>query len=277
MRSITQLATTFPFQSYFDSVLQQDAILGQSAGNPIVDSTRLLAQTPGYGVALHPASRAPVAIRFKGGSADSSIVFLSPGQIVRAGDFTEFEWGLPFGWLGGGPVTLLVLNSEVADVRFPQSNVSLPFHRTRLPILAAIPGSPVYNWPIAFPWSNAMGGVIPQGASPAFNLEPTSTLMRLRFALSSASPAVPATFTLVWTGTDVLDQNSDGTINVTDETTYDVTFSPVSDGLAADYSTAWLPTDLARLGGDYSSLYVIDKTGLYTSAFVDVVRFGRLS
>lgn len=282
MRSVTQLAATFSLQSFFDSALLQKAILGQDVGNPIVASTRQYAQTPGFGVALHPASQAPVAIGFKGGAADSAIVTLTPGQTIMTGSFSQFEWGLPFGWLGGGDVILYVLHNEKAMAPFPQSNTPIIFHRTRLAITANPGGAYVANWPGAFPWPNALSGAgsLPQQASATFNVMPDIAMFRLRTDLSAAAPPVPATLTLVFRGIDAFDMNSatPPVTNTTDLTGFDLTFTPTADTAGGEFSLAWLPTEIARLVGDACSVSVVDRSAgsLYIASFLDVVRYGRL-
>lgn len=279
MKAITQLAATYTFQSYFDSALLQNAILPQTVGNPIVDSTRQYAQNPGMGVALHPASQSPVAIKFKGGDADSAVIHLTPGQKIFPGDFSSFDWGLPFGWLGGGAVILYVLNGKGADVEFPQSNAPIVFHRVRVPIknaTVAAPGAP--NWPRSFPWSNANrgtggGNATPQRSSPLFMIHPD--VVKMQF--TGTGVVLPVDLNMEIINSDGFDLRSPpdqvaGYAN-------GVHWWPVSFPAALGPNVAqvvWLEDKIARLAGDSAAVNFIDPAGaLGDTAFVDCVRWGR--
>jgi len=278
---VTSLLGHFFFQSYFDSALHEHAILSQSVGNPIVASTRQYAQgMEGEGVALHPASQSPIALKFRGGEADNAVITLTPGQKVRVGTFSEFEWGLPFGWLGGGNVQLFVLHGEKSDVEFSASRSPIIFHRFRCAIVATSQTvAAVKNWPGGFPWPNALQGAgnTPQQAATHFNVIKEAVLLRLRVDLTAAIPIVPATFDLVWRGTTALDLDATDTLGVTDRTTYAVTFMPQNHApTGGEFVVTWLPVEIARLGGDSANLSIVDNTGLYTTSHVDIVRYGRL-
>ena len=277
MKAITQLAATYPFQSYFDNALLLNAILSQSIGNQIVNSTRQFAQTPGEGVALHPSSRSPVAIKFHGGDADSAVIHLTPGQKVFPGSFKHIEWGLPFGWLGGGTVILYVLNSKEADIEFPAANVPVVFHRQRCLIVngnsVAAPGTP--NWPMAFPWSNAnrsvAGALTPQQASPLFGMVPDVTLLQYNGAL-----AAPLDLNIQFTNITSLDQNSppDQAVGYANG----IHFWPVTIPAVIGPNVAslvWLPPEVGHFAGDACAVTFLDPAGVAGGAFIDVVRYGR--
>ena len=173
-----EVTATYPYQSYFDDTLQQQAILPQPQNEPIIPSTLSNPiQIGGYGLALHPASEAPVSVVFDTGAQQgrSATYALSPGQIIRPfgrpdgvgnpGSFSGFRFGLPFGWLGGGAVKLMLLRTPDAHTLwngFPE----IIFHRFRTQIIAAsaVPADPTtltptpfYNWPKRFPWTHAIG------------------------------------------------------------------------------------------------------------------------
>ena len=283
MKSVTPISATFAYQSYLDSTALHQAILAQGAGNVIVDSTKQTAQIPGVGVALHPASNSPVTIVFKGTSGSDPLV-ITPGQVVHVDPFVGFDWGLPFGWLGGGPVLLYVMHSKEAQINFAGSNAPVPFHRLRVPITnfnadPAAPGTP--NWPLGFPWANAfrLSGTqtIPQQARPVLQVIPDITLMQYTGACSA-----PIELIAKWINVDPFDLNSPP-----DQATgydngvhyYPVTISSANQtgggpNLAAPL---WLPPEIGQLGGDNAAFYLLDPTNTLggTGVYVDVVRYGR--
>lgn len=274
MRSITQIPTTFIYQSY----LAAGRMLLQGVGNPIIDSTRRYAQTPGVGLALHPCSQSPVAVKFKGGKLDTAVVTLTPGQKIITGPFSEFEWGLPFGWLGGGTSVLYVIHNEKADVTFPSVRPVVIFHRLQLTIVNGnVDAAPVINWPNQFPWSNAIrvsgGNNQPQPAAPIFSVDPDVALFRLNLTGFLA----PVTLTLQIRNVDAFDLKSDpdqtaGYTNVNQF--YDLTFNPVAGPNTP--AVAWLPAEVARLGGDSAAVSILDTAGVLAGSTVDVIRYGRI-
>ena len=193
-----QVSAVFPYQSYFDNTLLDTAVQLQGAGRSILDNAATPAKDSdvgGYGVALDPSSETPIAISFKSkqGSGTSAAVILRPGQSVfpfgrGANDaFSGFRWGLPLGWLGGGLVTLTVLQSPRAEMEWAGLRRQMIFHRMTLPILAkgatiiATNISP--NWPLRFPSigtrRTSQSGIVSQALAPVLAVEPTLTLVRL--------------------------------------------------------------------------------------------------
>lgn len=265
-RSVTQIPRTFPFQSYFDSLLLERAILAQPQGAAIIPATKAHSQTPGVGVTLHPSSESPVAIRFRGGDTDSSEIILTPGQTVIVGNFTSFDWGLPFGWLGGGTVLLYVMHRPDAMIAFPGGPAApIPFHRARLIIGART----APNLPMSFPWPSATSGTgpTPQSGSPIVNVTPTATLFRLR-----SSIIAPTTLSAIWWATDVFDVDATGG-GIVEATEIDLSFPAVTVG---SFPIAWLQPDLARIGGDVAYLQITDPTAALTGAYVDMIRYGTI-
>lgn len=269
MRSVTQLIATFAFQSYFGGNRQ----LQQTVGSPIVDLTRQYAQTKGVGVALHPCSQSPVAVKFKGGKVDSAQIILTPGQKVIVGPFDEIEWGLPFGWLGGGTSVLYVLHSEAVDVSFPSSRPVVPFHRVQVTIAngnaLVVPGTA--NWPLAFPWTNSTAGSVVQPGAPMFAVDPDVVMMQLSGAL-----ALPVTLNVGWVNATPFDLRSppDQAAGYSNGAhLFEVTFNPVAGPNVA--SVAWLPRELALLGGDACSFQILDPASALGGRTVDCVRYGR--
>lgn len=168
-----QISKIFIPQSFFDSTQLAQALVFQSQGQAIASGTLVESQISGFAVGLAPSSQTPVAVQFKaGGSAGSSGAYiLKPGQVVRpvglVGAFTGFSWGLPFGWLGGGMANLWIFQSPDAKVDW-HGNPEVVFHRTRITITQ--PGSAnvnaANNWPLRFPWSQAISnGVQQQGSA----------------------------------------------------------------------------------------------------------------
>ena len=280
-RSITQIPANFVLQSYLDATLLEQAILPQALGHPIVDSTRLYGQTPGVGVALHPCSNSPVAIKFKGGSADSAVVTLTPGEQMIVGDFKEFEWGLPYGWLGGGSVTLYVLHKPEARLDFAGGGPSSAlFHRLCIPVVipAEIPADPNPNWPGTFPWPFAFSSTppltaAPQPGAPVIAIQPDYVMFRL---VTVAALAAPVTITLIWFDIDDVNENAAGVVVAGQSMSFDIVF-PAS---LTTQSIAWIPRELAALVGEIgaASIIAVDVASVLGANLVelDALRYGRL-
>ena len=209
----------FDWQSYLDTALLQNAILpSQITQNRILippGQKAINDQTHGVGFALHPSSECPVAVmphQSRGGSNNAAVV-LKPGQIYYpGGEFAGFDWGLPYGWLGGGLAQLIVLCERTSDL-FWTNDPEMLFHRQTMPVhettdvIAAL--SP--NWPLRFPWPNAVGsGLVSQGDQPTLVVQPTKTILRLR----KASIPANTTLRLVWSSTQDFDYTG-GTTPVT--------------------------------------------------------------
>jgi hypothetical protein len=231
-------------------------------------------QSAGVGVALHPSSESPVAVRFRGGTADSAALILTPGQIVNVGTFATFEYGLPFGWLGGGTSILYILHNDKAVVDFGNSEKGATiFHRARYVIENAFPGTLRKNWPGTFPWQSAARtntvNPMPEGGAPIVALDMEIALMRLRSAI-----AAPATVTMIWQGNDAFDADAAGVVSSATRTTYDVTFPAVPAGSGA-FPIAWLPREVHRLTSSVTGVNFIDPTGALNGQFIDVVRYCR--
>src|SRR5574342_256138 len=291
---VQQISRVFTFQSYFDNTLLERAILSQRPNNPIVDSTLRAEQIPGYSIGLHPSSQTPVAIEFTigGQPSTSQAIVLRPGQIVRPhglprgvakGAFSGFNWGLPFGWLGGGLATLLVFQTPDADVAWI-GNAEVIFQRARYQILtpAALPANARKNWPLRFPWTQALMGsaAIPQQGIASISIsDPTRIIMRLRLA----SLANPALMRIVFQETNDFDLDSAGAVIATPVSFVEHVWPayPVSGGggnLGTQYPLAELtlgPT--SRLAADDGGIQLMDLSGgSLSEAYVDIVRYGRI-
>lgn len=285
-----EIADYFNFQSYFDNTLLEKAIARQTPNEPIVTKTKTVQDLSGYALGLHPSSDAPVAVTFKGGQQQgSSAVFrLKPGQIIRpfgspggkGGKFSGFEYGLPFGWLGGGNVLLVVLRTADANVDWGDDRVELIYHRTRMKIQAAplvAPTTP-YNWPTRFPWPKAASGsnALAQVGAPVLSVTPTRTLLRLRMSSLASAASMRAYFV----GTDALDEDQNGTVGVTTPACVDVTWgswAPIAGDLPNQYQTQMFTGELERLGANNGWVLFVDgSAGLLANQYVDVVRYGVL-
>lgn len=294
------VSALFPYQSYFDSTSLEKAILTQSTNEPIVGSTLRQEQIPGYALALSPNSQAPVAVQplVGGSSAASQAVILRPGQIYRPhgkpdgfqGNFSGFRWGLPFGWLGGGVVTLYVLPSADAKVDWPGVSPEIIFHRQRMQILApaSVAAAASKNWPMRFPWTQASRGasaISQAGAAIIGIAEPTRITMSLVLtALPTASD-----MRIVFQETNDFDLDSTGAVIATQARFVDYTWGTyAASGITGNLNTAYPVFDLtgpaARLAADDGGVALVDMTpgvtagapGLITGQYVDIVRYGKL-
>lgn len=289
-----EVSDVFNYQSYFSDTLLQNAILEQPSNEPIVPSTLKESQVSGYAIGLHPSSETPVAVRLQTGAQQgaSQTYRLKPGDVVRAqgskdgkpASFGGFEYGLPFGWLGGGSAMLIVMRTPDSDV-FWTGNPEIIFHRTRLQIYAAgsapLAADVRLNWPKRFPWPNAEFGAnnIKQSGLPAIGVSPTRTAFRLRMT----SLANPADMRAVFYGSNDFGWSSAGTATLTDTVFVDFTWGSYTQvGVAAPpgpyYPSQITTGQLERFACDNGSVSLIDITGAATleGQFVDVVRYGTL-
>lgn len=286
-----EVSGVFTFQSYFDSTLLQNAILAQPPNELIVPSTKTKSQVSGYGLGLHPSSECPVAVRFQTGAQQgaSQVYHLKPGQVIRphgsmrgeAGSFSGFEWGLPFGWLGGGAATIVVMRTPDADV-FWTGNPEIIFHRQRMliyapaavPVAASIP----LNWPKRFPWPNAIYGAnnIQQSGRAALSVTPTRTALRLRVSTLAAVN----TMRVLFCGTNDWSQDSAGAVSLADVSYTDVVWGTFDQGgigtPGTHYPTQVYTGELERFAADDGGVVFADLTGDIDGEYVDVIRYGTL-
>jgi hypothetical protein len=288
---VVQLASKFPFQSYFDDTLLNRAILKAPQGEQIIPSTKRSEAIAGYAVGLHPSSQTPVAVRFmKGAQAtDSGVLVLKPGQIVRPngeqansdGRFSGIEWGLPFGWLGGGNATIVIFRTSDTKVSWLDRSEVI-FHRQRMQIVApaAVPAEANLrpNWPVAFPWAAAIMGAsaIPQQGEPILSVKPTRVAMMLRGDLADA-----ATMRMYFIGDTAFTQGSDGLEDLAAAPPgYDVSWGAWASVASAQYATQYqfqfLPVEAFRMSSVNGQMVLVDVTGTLAGMFVDVVRYGEL-
>lgn len=296
-----QLSQNFAFQSYFDSTLLSKALQSQPPNQPIVPAASAAlaaAQSPqisGYGLGLHPSSQAPIAVQFKAGSrgSTSSVYTMKPGEVIWpfGGDpFSGFKYGLPFGWLGGGTATLVVLLSSNADVKW-HGNPELIFHRARFAIKqptdltsgGSFNNAPK-NWPMRFPWTQALQGsnsIPQQGNAQLAIVEPTKVIMALRTA--TAALANPSDMRVLFQGTNDLGLDSTDAVVLTNPLFETYTWpsyanSGTSGNLVSPDPIIVSAQGIARLAADDGGVLMLDLTGSagLTGLFVDVCRYGRL-
>jgi hypothetical protein len=226
-----QITKIFPFQSYFDASFEAltpnpgSALLAQPPNSGIIQSTlQDKNQTEAHAIGLAPWSEAPIAVQMQVGDSGglSSPIILRPGEIIapagfaRAEKFRNFKgllWGLPFGWLGGGLVSVFLFKSPESMPSWYYGQKEVCFHKFRTTILASSanpPAAPRTNWPVRFPWTKAFRGVgataINQANGPNVAVVPTKTVLRL----NAVNLAAPEACRVVFWGTDTLDQGADG-------------------------------------------------------------------
>jgi len=215
---VTEERFEFTFQSLIEPLGALTdlsyAILPQPVNQPIVPSTKKSRQTSGYALALSADSECPVAVVFKSGGArlTSTPVIITPGEIVRphgmikgqdSGSFSGFDYGLPFGWLGGGVGRLIIFATEDSELRYASGggDRSIQFHRESFPILAADQTTTIPNWPKKFPWTKAtsqlnVDGTVATNATlqgGANKLAMKFTRVVLELTCNAAGLASPAT------------------------------------------------------------------------------------
>lgn len=279
MKAITQLPISFAFQSYLDA-LYESAILAQPTNELIVPSTKRTFQGRVMQIGSAGYSQAPIAVRAYGGANETGVFILRPGQSIRLGSSTGIEYGLPFGWLGGGLATLVIGESEDAHLDLgPSSRPEIIFHRFRTVIEASAANLPALkrNWPLQFPWTRATFGAADadQGGNPILRVEPTRTLLRLRSAI-----AADKSVSVVFRGSREFDESSVGAYALTNLTStfVEMTFRASTDPLLPLYPSAMIPENFPfTLACDEGGVTLLDLgDATLTGVEVDVVRFGRL-
>lgn len=277
---INQIPISFPFQSYFSSVAPtyETAILAQPPNKLIVPSTLRPFQSRVSRIGLTGASQTPIAFRAFGKN-ETGVHFLKPGQAVTIAEASGIEYGLPFGWLGGGISTLVLSDDPNAVLDLgPASRPEIIFHRFRTVIEASAANLPALrrNWPLQFPWTHAQIGTVDQSGAPTIRIEPTRALLRLR---SQIALAPDKTVRIVFRGSREFDEASDGTYTLTNLTSTftEVAFKASTDPALALYPMASIPDDFLRLACDEGGITIQDLgDATLTGIEVDVVRFGRI-
>jgi hypothetical protein len=290
----------FTFQSYFDSTLLQQALLEQNQNEPIVRSTLEESQISGYGLGLLPSSQTPIAVQFMAGSGQASA---SATQILRPGDviwpmgeqgkaFSGFRWGLPFGWLGGGMASIVVLPTARAKVDWA-ADAEVIYHRARYEIkqaadltLAGTYNNAAKNWPMRFPWTQALrdASSISQSSKPSISIaRPTRVLLVLRGVTTIAAGA-GARLRVIMQATNDVGLDSAGAAVLTTPMFDEISFPEwsslgTSGNLATQNPGVMYEGLLARVAADDGGVLFLDVSSVaatLTGGFVDCVRYGKL-
>lgn len=305
-----EVSETFAYQSYFSDTLMERALFRQNPNEPIVESTLSEpVEAAGYGLALHPSSDTPVGVVFETGAQQgrSQVYRMKPGEVVRPqgtkdgqpGFFTGFRWGLPFGWLGGGAATLVVLRSPDARVEWATDHNEVVYHRIRLPIwdpadpefpaAAGVYNGPI-NWPQRFPWPFAQYGSanVSQRGQPALTVMPTRTALSLRLdTVTLAAAPANGEFRMYWIGADVWassgpDAKNQASISLADVRATDQIWGTWAQqaGAPAPFNSAFqtllLTGEAERYQANAGALLMASLDPQLQDQFVDIVRYGRL-
>lgn len=307
---VVTLTRLYTYQSYFDSTLLEKALLQQNPQDPIATTTKEDLQLTGYGIGLHPSSETPVAVQLRTGgkSATSSPLVLKPGMVYfpsgtqKGYGFSGFTFGLPFGWLGGGMVTLTIYQMPSSKSAY-DTNSEVIFHRTRMKVyqpanlVAAPPGAgqiseAPYNWPLRFPWTQAQRGIsatsaVSQRGQSTFGVvKPSKVIMVLR---GLTTLAAPATMRLIFQATDDFSRDVNNAVTLTNPVSVDVTWPAFTSVGAAGNLAVQNPNILltdtnsatvsaaVRLAANDGGVVCVDTSGgALANCFVDFVRYGQL-
>lgn len=278
MSQISIINKVFRIQSFFSSSAttaagQEAAIIAQGM-NDLIAQKAVEPRANGRFIGLHPSSRTPVALRALsvGRSSGTPPIVLTPGQFIESTGMQGIEWGIPFGWMGGGFASLVVADGPEAFSGWPLVKSEVLIHRVRLPVVqdAAAAGLAYHAaWPTQFPF--------PSSSKPTIAVEPTKVSMRLRLD----NLAAQADMRLVFQANDVFDIGSDGlTPGTTDFTYFDVTFPPAPAGILS-LAFPLIEIQAPVVGGSITNVALVDISGLgaggpLVGAFVDIARFGKI-
>jgi hypothetical protein len=295
----TQFSKLYDFQSYHDSTLLENALQIQNPNDGIVQSTLDESQVSGYSLGLHPSSQTPVAVQFfQGGMQASSVITLKPGQVwtpfgkpgVHPSQFSGFRFGLPMGWLGGGLATFVVFHTPEAIVRWYE-RAEIIFHKVTVPIIpladvtAAANNNARRNWPLRFPWTQALrgSGQVNQKSRPVLGVSPTKVFAALR-GVGELADSYSTRFVFQATNDFGIDDDGDpnNTIIPVFQDVFWDSFSSI--GTSGNLSTqrpilTFGENDIVtRLAADDGGLAIIDNSGAeaFAEGFVDFTRYGTL-
>ena len=257
--------TDFPIQSSFSGNYERE-ILAQTPNELIINPIK--EQLAGHSFTLHPSSATPIALRPLGGigGSNNAPVIITPGSSYRPGrPFDAFEWGLPFGWLGGGLALLYIGLDPDSSFDWQSRRQDVLIQRLTLPITADNGASYAnYNWPLRFPWRNAtLASGLNQGTLPSIDVIPTRTIATL-----SAPLTAPATMRMLWS------DPTGGTIKGLDVDWPGINPAPAS----VMQPVIQLPAEHLIWGGDTAVLTLKDLSGTaaLTGLTVDFYRYAMV-
>lgn len=289
--NIVQFSEQFPLQSYFDAAAElttppATAALTQPANSAIVQSTlKVKANQSGYAIALAPWSQAPVALRVNfGEGGNSAAVLLKPGQTFRPNGnvrFQGFEYGLPYGWLGGGTVTLFLFKTPGAEVWWSGKQSEILFHRLRTTILTAPAAAPSYkNWPNKFPWAQ-MYRYVSGGPQESQQGQPTlavSEVTRTQLVLNSTADYTGDNLaTMFFWGTDDFSIGADGVTAVNTHNFAYPLYWPTGTALQGGRPILDLPPAVASQASNQWGISLVAPIGsALIGQTVDICRYGIL-
>lgn len=298
-----QIVESYAIQSFFDIAgelltPQGQAVLEQPQNEPIIPSTRKESQVGGYAVGLAPWSETPICISFDlGKDGRSAPIVLKPGHtFIPAGEkgFDGFDYGLPFGWLGGGRASLFVFKTKDSMIAWNGTQSEVIYHRYRTEILAGtgvgVPlVAPSYvNKPQRFPWIKEFRFVsgttseIQRGEGVLSMSEVTKMMLRLNFNgdISGDTAGIPnnALSFVLW-GSDAFGIGADGLTAVnTDNLFHDIYFP---DNLVVPVGSRnpilWLPREVASLASNQwgFAVYAVPGSPLIGET-IDLVSWGKI-
>ncbi len=295
-----QFTKIFPFQSYFDSQFETltppaSALLPQPPNSGIIQSTlQDKNQTEAHAIALAPWSEAPIAVQMQvveNGGLCSPLI-LRPGEVLAPAGFAKGEkyrnfrgliWGLPFGWLGGGLVSVFLCKSPESTPKWTYGQKEVCFHKFQTEIIVSSanpPANPYTNWPTLFPWQKAYRGLaaksINQANSANVAVVPSKTILRL----NGVNLAAPESCRVVFWGTDTLDQGADGltpAVPATASSTYwDFNWpTNTAGGWPAHQPMVVMPDEFSKLAANSWGITIEALAGgALVGATVNIARFG---
>lgn len=289
--NIVQFSEQFPLQSYFDAAAElttppSTAALSQPTNNAIVQSTfKSKPNQAGYAIGLAPWSQAPVALVVNfGEGGNSATVLLKPGQVFRPNGsqrFQGFNYGLPYGWLGGGTVTLFLFKTPQAEVTWNGKQSEVLFHRLRTTILTAPAAAPSYkNWPNKFPWP-AMYRYVAGGPQQSQQGQPTlvvSEVTRTQLVLNSTADFTGDNLaTMFFWGTDDFSIGADGVTAVNTHNFATPVFFPTGTDMQGGQPIVTLPREIAAQASNQWGISLVAPIGsALIGQTVDICRYGIL-